>query len=89
MASYLFAILIVAGAALCLWALAESRRPGVSSEILMVIPGTSFLVMLSGFLLGICSVVARHEMARAERVGFGVLAALGVGLLPILLLSGF
>lgn len=89
LASYLLAILIIAGAAVCLWALAESRKPGVSSEVLMVIPGTTFAMMLLGLLLGACTVVARQYMARGERSAFRMLAALGVALFPVLLLSGF
>lgn len=88
-ASYLLAAMISAGALLCGWAYAESRKPGVSGEILMVIGGTSFLMLVTGVVLSACIWIAHREMAKWERCSLGIIALLGVGLLPTLGLFGF
>ena len=88
-ASYLIAALILAGAGVCGWAYLESLRPGVSGEILIVIGGVSFLMLWAGAVLAACIWAAHREMSKWECLLLGVIAILGVGLLPTLGLSGF
>ncbi len=88
-ASYLTAALILAGAGVCGWAYQESLKPGVSGEILMVIGGVSFLMFVAGAILAAFIWAARREMAKWECLLLGVVAVLGVGLLPTLGFSGF
>lgn len=88
-ASYCIAALILAGGVVCGWVYSESLRPGVSGEILMVIGGVSYLMLVAGVVLAACVWVAHREMAKWERLLLCAIALLGVGLLPTLGLSGF
>jgi len=82
--SYLIVTLIAVGAALCGWALVESRRPGQSGEVLMVIPGTSFMMFLAGLVLACCVYTAWSNMKPWERIILSILTITGLGLFPVL-----
>jgi hypothetical protein len=60
----------------------------MSGEVLMVIPGTSLLMMLFGTILMASEIAGRSKMLLWEKIVFTVFAVTGIGLFPSLLLLG-
>jgi hypothetical protein len=87
--AYLLAAMVLTFGGVALWAAIESRRPGVSPEVLMAIPGTSVFMFFCGLLMAVCIYVLRSRMDRWELGVLGVIATIGVSLLPGLIVAGF
>ena len=87
--SYALAGIIVMGATLCGWIVAESRKPGVSGEILMVTPAASVTMFVCGLALMAWLYAKRRELSNIELALLGTVAAIGTLLLPMLILIDF
>lgn len=88
-AAYVFLVSIVLAATACVWAIAESHRPGTNPEVLMVLPGMSCFSLQAGAALLTCSIIAWRRLTRLERIVFGSLAMIGVCMLPALMALEF
>lgn len=88
---YLFASIILAGYAFSAWAVLEfsSRTDERRGEVLMVLPGTGFVLLFAGCITLACVLIARGYLARWERIVLTIIALLGVALFPALFLFDF
>jgi hypothetical protein len=87
--AYVFAAMIVLAATGCVWAIAESRKPGVSAEVLMVLPGLGCVSLYAGVVVLACTVIAWPRLSRLERIGGCLFVSIGLGMLPALMALEF
>lgn len=83
-AAYIAATMVLAGNVLCLWAFYVAQQPEGNQDVLMVIPAMSILMMFAGFVLGVCVLATLRDTSRARTGVMIAIAAVGVGLFPLL-----
>jgi hypothetical protein len=79
-------LLAITGA---VWAIAESRKPGVSAEVLMLLPGLGCVSLYAGIVVLACTIIAWRRLSRLERIAGCSFVAIGVGMLPTLMALEF
>ncbi len=86
-AGWMLAALIVGGYLLCGWAVIEysSQTDSQRGEVLMVLPGVSFFLLLLGSVTLVVIYISRHTLSRWERRLLATVAVFGIAALPALM----
>ena len=88
-AAYVCVAIILLAIMGCVWAVNESRRPGASSEVLMILPGMGCFSLYAGISVLACTIIAWRRMSCLERIAGCSFVAIGIGMLPTLMALEF
>jgi hypothetical protein len=84
LACWVLALLVPGGYAMCVWAVIEfnARTDATRGEVLMVLPGTAFMLLCFGGMSLFAAYALRRTSPRWERMIFLTTGILGVLMFP-------